>query len=111
MWLRDDVYATHGHYADRHTTVPILERLGAGVLARVVGQRGRRARRSAEDYEAMLAPMYAWIHAVAQTGGPDLGRSSHGTSARAWGALAQGRAAAAWRRRALVAAFPSRWRL
>ena len=28
VWLRDDVYATHGHYLDRHTTVPTLERLG-----------------------------------------------------------------------------------
>ena len=36
VWLRDDVYAMHGHYADRHTTVPMFERLGAGVMARVV---------------------------------------------------------------------------
>ena len=41
VWLRDDVYATHGHYGDRHNTVPILERLGAGLMVRV----GRRARR------------------------------------------------------------------
>ena len=30
VWLREDVYATHGHYGDRHNTMPILERLGAG---------------------------------------------------------------------------------
>ena len=30
LWLRDDVYATHGHYLDRHLTVPTIERLGVG---------------------------------------------------------------------------------
>src|SRR6202011_2799472 len=77
VWLREDVYATHGHYSDRHTTVPMFERLGAGLMARIVreplGGPG-----SAEDYEATLAPVYAWIHAIAQGGGPDLGASSHG---------------------------------
>ncbi len=27
LWLRPDVYATHGHYLDCHLTVPTLERL------------------------------------------------------------------------------------
>ena len=27
IWLRDDVFALHGHYLDRHTTVPTFERL------------------------------------------------------------------------------------
>ena len=36
VWLRDDVYATHGHYIDRHITVPMLERLAAGAMRRVV---------------------------------------------------------------------------
>ncbi len=104
VWLRDDVYALHGHYGDRHTTVPMLERLGAGAMALIVGQPDSEPSR-AEDYEAVLAPLYAWIHAIAQTGGPELGRSSHGTSARAWGALAGARQAG-WRRRALGAGFP-----
>ena len=30
LWLRDDVYATHGHYLDVHITIPTLERLAAG---------------------------------------------------------------------------------
>ena len=72
VWLRDDVYATHGHYGDRHNTVPILERLGAGVTVRVAGEpEGGPAR--AEDYEAALAPMYAWADTVAQSGGLRLG--------------------------------------
>jgi hypothetical protein len=102
--LRDDVYALHGHYGDRHTTVPMLERLGAGAMALIVGQRDRSPA-SAEDYEATLAPLYAWMHAIAQNRGPELGRSSHGASARAWGALAGGRRPG-WRRRAMVAGFP-----
>jgi hypothetical protein len=84
-WLADDVYATHGHYSDCHITVPTLERLGAGVMARVASERdGGPAR--AEDYEAMLAPMYAWIDAVAQGGGVR-GRGGGGLQVRAWRAL------------------------
>jgi hypothetical protein len=72
VWLRDDVYATHGHYGDRHNTVPILERLGAGVTVRVAGEpHGGPAR--AEDYEAALAPTYAWADTIAQSGGLRLG--------------------------------------
>ena len=25
VWLRSDVYASHGHYGDRHNTAPIME--------------------------------------------------------------------------------------
>jgi hypothetical protein len=104
LWLREDVYATHGHYGDRHTTVPMLERLSAGVMARVVGENAGGPRR-AEEYEAQLAPMYAWIDTVAQAGGVHLGKSSHDPSTRAWGALTDGRRRGL-RRRALVAGFP-----
>jgi hypothetical protein len=72
IWLREDVYATHGHYGDRHNPVPILERLGAGVTVRVAGEpEGGPAR--PEDYEAALAPMYAWADTIAQRGGLRLG--------------------------------------
>jgi hypothetical protein len=104
VWLREDVYATHGHYGDRHTTVPMLERLSAGVMARLVGERDGGPRR-AEDYEAELAPIYAWIDAVAQAGGVRLGRSSHDPSTRAWGVLTDGRQRGP-RGRALVLGFP-----
>jgi hypothetical protein len=110
VWLREDVYATHGHYCDRHTTVPMFERLGAGAMARIVRQPPAGPER-AEDYEAILAPIYAWLHAIAQTGGPDLGRSSHGASTRAWRTLegdASGRGLRrSLRRRGLIAAFPA----
>ena len=105
-WLREDVYATHGHYGDRHTTVPMLERLGAGAMARIVHEPAGGPRR-AEDYEATLAPIYAWIHAIAQTGGPALGRSSHGPSAQAWRFLAGSEGRSSWRQRIAAAAFPA----
>jgi hypothetical protein len=107
VWLRDDLYAMHGHYADRHTTVPMFERLGAGAMARLVRQPDGGPR-AAEDYEAIQAPIYAWLHALAQVGGPYLGASSHGASAQAWRTIAGGRDGGRrpWRRRAAIASFP-----
>jgi hypothetical protein len=101
-WLRDDVYATHGHYIDRHTTVPTLERLAIGTVVRMAGEPpGGPA--SAEDYEAVLGPVYAWLDAYAGTGG----RTGQGSSVAAWRALGQGsRSRGGLRRRALRAAFP-----
>jgi hypothetical protein len=87
VWLRDDVYATHGHYGDRHNTVPIMERLGAGLMTRLTREPAGGPRR-AEDYEATLAPMYAWIDTVAQTGGIR-GRGGGSLQVRAWHSLQQ----------------------
>lgn len=110
VWLREDVYATHGHYGDRHTTVPMLERLAAGAMARIVSQ-GETGPRCIEDYEAVLAPVYAWIHAVAQSAGTDgRSRGSRGASARVWRELAgpgSSHGIRQWRRRGLAAAFPA----
>ncbi|MDQ6744809.1 MAG: hypothetical protein M3Z27_02135 [Actinomycetota bacterium] len=109
-WLREDIFATHGHFVDRHTTVPMLERLAAGVMARVIGEPAAGPGRI-EDYEAVLAPVYAWIHAVAQAAGPKLGRGASGGSAGAWHMLTgvgpgRGGLRAALRRRSLIVAFP-----
>jgi hypothetical protein len=106
-WLREDVYALHGHYSDRHATVPMFERLGAGAMARLAGE-GAGGPQSADDYEAILGPMYAWLDAIAQTGGPRLGAGSGtGASASAWRALAGGDRRRGLRRRVLAAAFPA----
>lgn len=105
VWLRDDVYATHGHYLDRHTTVPMFERLGAGAMARIVREAPSGPTR-AEDYERVLAPIYAWLHAIAQRGGPEYGASSHGASAQAWRALVGSDGRRSLRRRGLIAAYP-----
>jgi hypothetical protein len=102
VWLRDDVYAIHGHYLDRHTTVPTLERLGIGVVARMA-RSAPAGPAGAEDYEAVLGPVYAWLDALAATGG----RTGQGASVAAWRALGQGnRASGGLRRRSLRAAFP-----
>jgi predicted phosphodiesterase len=85
VWLRDDVYATHGHYLDRHTTVPTFERLGAGIMGRLVGAVPDEAK--PDDYEAALAPLYAWMHAMAERSGSGKRRPPSGASAEAWRVL------------------------
>lgn len=108
LWLREDVYATHGHYLDRHTTIPMLERLGAGAMARLVGE-PIAGPVSADDYERVLAPIYAWLHAIAlrNRGGGD--GTGTGASARAWRALRSPSGPAVsrrLRRRLLAIGFP-----
>ena len=66
--LRDDVYATHGHYLDLHLTIPRLESIAASAMARVTG-RGK-ASRSAAEYEAIMAPLYAFYAGLAQGASP-----------------------------------------
>ncbi len=75
VWLRDDVYATHGHYLDAHGTVPTFERLATGAMSRLAGGVPAPAA-TPDDYEALLAPIYAWIHATAQRVAP--GRTAAG---------------------------------
>jgi hypothetical protein len=87
VWLRDDVYAIHGHYSDLHTTVPTFERLAAGAMARWVVSLPEDGA-TADDYEAALYPIYAWMHALAQRSDHALVTAGAGASARAWVALA-----------------------
>ncbi|MEA2212939.1 MAG: hypothetical protein QOF83_2887 [Solirubrobacteraceae bacterium] len=104
VWLRRDVYATHGHYLDVHMTMPTLERVGAGAMSRVTGRAPDKAR-SPEDYEAVLAPIYAWIHAMAQRIPAERSGNLHGGSVRGWHALT-GPGRRGVRRRAMAAGFP-----
>jgi hypothetical protein len=105
VWLREDVYAIHGHYGDRHNTVPIVERVLAGLNVRLTGEpQGGPAR--AEDYEAALAPMYAWIDTVAQMGGLRGAGSDGSFQIKAWRALGGGGARRGLRGRGLAAVFP-----
>jgi UDP-2,3-diacylglucosamine pyrophosphatase LpxH len=66
VWLRPDVYATHGHYLDCHNDVRTFE-----CLARAAVERLTRAPRGGystpDDYEAVLAPVYKAIYRVAQS--------------------------------------------
>jgi hypothetical protein len=75
LWLRSDVYATHGHYLDLHLTVPRLEAIAASTVARM-GNRGA-APASAAGYEAVMAPLYALFAGLAQgSSAATLARSS-----------------------------------
>jgi predicted phosphodiesterase len=106
IWLRDDVYATHGHYLDRHTTVPLIERIGAGVMARILRE-SPEGPRSVEDYEHTLQPIYAWIHALAQSGAHDIGDSKLDPSMRGWRMLTGSNGRRTLRARGITAAFPA----
>lgn len=87
LWLRDDVLALHGHYGDVHTTVPTFERLAAGAMARFVTRLPEQGATS-DDYEAVLAPLYAWLNALTQRRERTPMAAGAQTSARAWVALA-----------------------
>ena len=67
VWLRSDIYVTHGHYLDNHLTVPTIERLALAVMARML-HRSADALRSVSDYESVSAPVFAWIDAIARHG-------------------------------------------
>ena len=107
IWLRDDVYATHGHYLDRHVTIPTFERLAAGAMARVVGDMPEEGV-TPEDYEATLAPLYAWLHVVSRY--TKLGFERQQGTQNAWRLLTDS-GPRPLRDRALVAAFPMAVRL
>ena len=86
LWLRDDVYATHGHYLDVHCAIPTLEVLSARAIARVVGAVPERDA-TPDDYEAVLAPMYAFIQASAQRSSNGRRSAGGGTAVSVWHAL------------------------
>ena len=85
-WLRPGVYATHGHYLDRHLTVPTFERLAVAAVERVLGgprevseepgSPGDAGSASIEDYERIQAPVYAFLFTLAQAG--SAGRAARG---------------------------------
>ena len=104
VWLRDDVWATHGHYLDRLITVPTFERLAAGGMARVVGKLPEQGAR-AEDFEAGLAPMYAWLDTLANSPAAGGSWATTAPTAKTW-ALLSGDGRAPLRGRALAALLP-----
>jgi predicted phosphodiesterase len=103
LWLRDDVYALHGHYLDPHGFIPTFERLAAGAMARLVGNPPAEA--TAEDYERVLAPLYAWIYSSAQRAGSQRLGAGAGRAGKAY-ELLQGDGHRPVRARLLTAIFP-----
>jgi hypothetical protein len=66
VWLRPDVYATHGHYLDCHNRVATFECLARAASEKLTA-RPRRCYRTPDDYELVLAPVYRAIYRVAQS--------------------------------------------
>ena len=86
LWLRDDIYATHGHYLDLHLTTPTFERLGLGALQRMT-RAAPAGPSSPTEYERAVAPLYALLFALAQRPAPGPASESTSPSMRAWDAL------------------------
>jgi UDP-2,3-diacylglucosamine pyrophosphatase LpxH len=85
LWVRPDVYATHGHYLDCHLTVPTLERVMVGAMSRLLG-RSQESFASVGDYESIGAPLFAWRDAVAREARTGAALNGLGT-VNAWHAL------------------------
>jgi hypothetical protein len=86
-WIRDDVYATHGHYLDWHNTVPTIEVLAIGIAERVVNRGGPgrgRTSMTPGDYEAALAPVYELAYTLAQSAADDRQLAGGGRSVNMW---------------------------
>lgn len=75
LWIRPDVYATHGHYLDRHLTMPTMERLGVGLVERLLGaSAGLEGEEPSPPsptttitaYEQVQTPVYEFLFALAQ---------------------------------------------
>jgi hypothetical protein len=64
IWLREDVYATHGHYMDAHLNLPRAECLALATMARL--SRPIPAQATAADYERLVRPLYGFFFGVAQ---------------------------------------------
>jgi predicted phosphodiesterase len=102
FWLRPNTYATHGHYLDRHLTVPSFERLAVAAVERVLsgsrdspgveaGTHGDPGSESPDDYERIQAPLYAFLFTLAQSGGSPKDRlGGANPSARVWQAVGGG---------------------
>jgi UDP-2,3-diacylglucosamine pyrophosphatase LpxH len=65
LWLRPDVYATHGHYLDCHSRARTFE-CRASEITRRVRRMSPDGYRTPDDYEAVLAPLYRLIHLSVQ---------------------------------------------
>lgn len=100
IWIRDDVYATHGHYMDCHMSLPRLECVAAAAMMRAAGHPPDPA--APTDYERILRPLYGFSFGLAEAGmRPGASRPSE----RAWRAFSGRRNGGRARRAAVKAAF------
>ncbi len=100
VWIRDDVYATHGHYMDCHMSLPRLECLAAAAIMRAAGPPPDPA--APADYERILRPIYGFFFGLTEAGmRPGASRPSE----RAWRAFSGSRNGNRLRQASLKAAF------
>ena len=102
VWLREDVYATHGHYSDAHLMLPRAECIAAALMARV--SRPLPARTTPNDYERILRPLYGFAYGLAQV--LPIKRRRNGPFERAWEVLADEEEETTLGARAARAGFP-----
>jgi hypothetical protein len=107
IWLRDDVYATHGHYMDLHLRLPRLECVLLAGVERFAGALPDPA--DPGDYERIVRPLYGLAYGAAQ-GRARRVRAERGPSEAAWELIAGDRPdrtrARRLKARAARAAFP-----
>ena len=65
IWLRDDVYATHGHYMDLHLRLPRAECVILAGVSRISGPL-LPDRAVPADYERIVRPLYGLAYGAAQ---------------------------------------------
>lgn len=102
IWLRSDVYATHGHYVDAHLRLPRAECLAAATMVRLSGP--LPARTTPWHYERVLRPLYGFAYGLAQVLPPR--RRRNGPFEHWWEVLAGEDPKPSLRARAGRAAFP-----
>lgn len=109
IWLRDDVYATHGHYLDVHLTLPRVECIAAAAVRRLTRDIPDPA--TPKDYERILRPIYGLAYGAAQSLPRRPRAREVGASEAAWELLAGDRPGRSRGRqlkvRAARAAFPA----
>lgn len=102
IWVREDVYATHGHYMDAHLNLPRAECLAVATMVRL--SRPLPDPASPDDYERVLRPIYGFAYGVAQAR-RHRGAPRHAPSETAWEMLAgEGRELGPRRRLGIAAA-------
>jgi hypothetical protein len=103
IWLRDDVYATHGHYVDAHLALPRAECVAAALMMRLLGPPPQPA--TPTDYERVLRPLYGFAYGLAQV--LPAKRRRNGPFEHWWEVLAGDAKGLSWRARAGRAGFPT----
>jgi hypothetical protein len=86
VWLREDVYATHGHYMDAHLPLPRFECIAVAALIRASGPLPNHA--APADYERVTRPIYGFGFGAAQVRLAQVARGQGRAAEATWEVLA-----------------------